>query len=106
MTKSSTERQSRFQDALDDPESVYGTPERVLTDPRLDREGKRAILKAWERDARALARAADEAMSGGEENMLDRVLEALRAVSAGERADEDPVTGVGGPSDPEIRGKR
>jgi hypothetical protein len=97
VTKSSSERQKRFQEALNDPESVYGSPERVLADPRLDREGKRAILKAWERDARALARAADEAMSGGEENMLDRVLDTLRAVSPGEQTDEKPMTRLGKP---------
>jgi len=82
-----TADKATFRDALDDPQAVYGTPERVLSDPRLDRQGKRAILKAWERDARALARAEDEAMSGGEPNLLDRVLKALKRVSDGDRGD-------------------
>lgn len=85
-----TADKASFREALDDPQAVYGTPERVLSDPRLDRQGKRAILKAWERDARALARAEDEAMSGGEPNLLDRVLKALRRVT-----DEDRDGGSG-----------
>ena len=38
---------------------------------------KRAILKAWEADERALQRAEDEGMGGGEHAHLQRVQEAL-----------------------------
>jgi hypothetical protein len=38
---------------------------------------KRSILKAWEADERALQRAEDEGMGGGEHAHLQRVQEAL-----------------------------
>jgi hypothetical protein len=38
---------------------------------------KRSILKAWEADERALLRAEDEGMSGGEHAHLQHVQEAL-----------------------------
>jgi len=97
VNKNSTASRKTFRDAISDPAEVYGTPERVLADPRLDREGKRAILKAWERDARALIRAADEAMAGGEPDLLGRVLKALRAVSGEDRADDGTVRALGSP---------
>lgn len=43
---------SNFQMALHDPASAYDTPEQVLADPRLDTEGRRAILRSWEHKAR------------------------------------------------------
>lgn len=67
--------------ALRRPKDTFGTPERVLADPRLDREGKRAILRSWEQDARGLAAAEAEGVVGGERSMLQRVLRALRTVS-------------------------
>jgi hypothetical protein len=105
VNRNSTASRKPFQDAINDPAEVYGTPERVLADPRLDREGKRAILKAWERDARALIRAADEAMTGGESDLLGRVLKALRAVSRDDRADNGTVTALGSPPGHKARGE-
>jgi hypothetical protein len=40
-------------------------------------EAKFSILEAWEADERALQRAEDEGMGGGEHAHLQRVLEAL-----------------------------
>lgn len=79
--------------AMRSPKDTFGTPERVLADPRLDREGKRAILKSWEQDARKIPVAEEDGMVGGERTMLERVLRALRTVSGikvenEERADE------------------
>ena len=74
-------RKSDYDQALRDPKSVYDTPEQVLADPRLDRHGKRAILKTWEQDAKLLLKAEDEAMAGGEPNMLRRVELALSRLS-------------------------
>lgn len=70
-------KMNSFEKALKDPKSVYDTPEQVLADPRLDREGKRAILKTWRQDAELLLNAEGEAMTGGEPNMLRRVKLAL-----------------------------
>lgn len=70
-------KKSDFEKARRDPKSVYGSPEQVLADPRLDRQGKRQILETWEQDAQLLLKAEDEAMTGGEPNMLRRVELAL-----------------------------
>lgn len=70
-----------FERALEDPSGMFGAPERVLADPQLDREGKRAILNAWARDARELDVAEEEGMAGGESGMLQRVLRALARIS-------------------------
>jgi hypothetical protein len=74
-------RKSDYQKALRDPTSVYATPEQVLADPRLDRYGKREILKTWQEDAEQLQRAEEEGMMGGERNMLTRVRQALDRLS-------------------------
>lgn len=63
--------------AVHDPSLFYASPADVVADSRLDHEAKRAILKSWELDARALAVAETENMGGGEPNMLTRVLSAL-----------------------------
>jgi CBS domain-containing protein len=78
--------------AIDDPKGVFGDPEKVLADPRLDREGKRAILTRWEQDARELAVAEEEGMAGGEQNMLAKVQRALRAVVGGRSIGTGPGT--------------
>ena len=70
-----------FRKAMADPRAEFGRPERLLSDPRLDREGKRAILRSWEQDERELAVAEGEGMGGGEQSMLQRVVEALDAIS-------------------------
>jgi hypothetical protein len=41
-----------FDHALDDPRQAYGAPAQVLRDDRLDGAGMRALLSAWEADAR------------------------------------------------------
>ena len=64
-----------------DPKAAFGTPERVLADPDLDRESKLAILKAWEHDEQELLVAEEEGMDGGEQSMLQRVSRALESLS-------------------------
>ena len=46
---------------------------------------KRQILECWHQDALELQAADDEAMSGGEEPMLKRVLDAIRTLGAPDR---------------------
>ncbi len=41
-----------FDHALDHPAATFGTPAEVIRDERLDEAGMRAVLSAWERDAR------------------------------------------------------
>ena len=65
--------------ALVDPPSVFKEPIEVLACD-LDAARKRQILECWRQDALELQAADNEAMSGGEEPMLKRVLDAIRAL--------------------------
>ena len=76
-----TQEDFNFHKALQDPEAAFGIPERVLADPRLDREGKRAILESWERNERKMMLAEQEGAASVEHAMLRRVLNALSAIS-------------------------
>jgi hypothetical protein len=70
-----------FDHALLDPRAVFAQPADVLACAELDTARKRQILERWRHDALELQTADDEAMSGGEEPMLQRVLEALRELT-------------------------
>ncbi len=63
--------------ALTTPSAVFDHPSEVVTRGDLSRTQKIDILKRWELDARALQRATDESMDGGEPPGLDAVNEAL-----------------------------
>jgi len=62
--------------ALLDPALAFDQPQDVVTARDLPRDVKLHLLQQWERDARALAVAEEEGMTGGEESMLARVLRA------------------------------
>jgi hypothetical protein len=66
--------------ALLDPAAVFDEPEEVLRREDLTREQKILILRRWEYDARELETASDEGMRGESPEILDRVLNALRAL--------------------------
>jgi hypothetical protein len=51
----------------------------------LDAAHKRQILECWRQDASELQADDDEAMSGSEESMHKRVLDAIRALGAPDR---------------------
>lgn len=68
--------------ALLDPTAVFDAPEDVLAHPDLNDEQKVLILRRWEYDAREIEIAEDEGMRGESEDMLDRVLSALRTLEA------------------------
>ena len=70
-------RRLDFEKTLADPRSVYDRPAEVVADPRLDRRSKLQVLRSWEQDERALEVAEDEAMAGGEDSMLKRILDAI-----------------------------
>lgn len=63
-------------EAKANPTRYYRRPVEVLRDRRLNRREKLAILEAWELEARELAVAAEENMSGGESSMLEEVVQA------------------------------
>lgn len=63
--------------ALISPSAVFDRPEEVVETAALARLVKIEILKRWELDARALQRATEENMTGGEPPPLDAVNAAL-----------------------------
>jgi hypothetical protein len=68
-------------EALVDPKRIFGTPELVLSEPRLDREAKLRILRNWEQDAEALLRAENEGMEGDGPALLQRVRRAIASLT-------------------------
>jgi hypothetical protein len=59
------------------PARAFKTPMDVVETDDIDAAAKLAILKAWEADERALLRAEDEGMGGGEHAHLQKVQAAL-----------------------------
>jgi CBS domain-containing protein len=71
-----TKDAARLRAALLNAAAVFGSPEEVERDARLSQDDKLAILKSWEEDARELAVAEDENMTGGEPSRLGEVVAA------------------------------
>jgi hypothetical protein len=69
--------QVHFGKAALNPAGRFKRPMDVVEAAGIPTAAKLSILKAWEVDERALQRAEDEGMSGGEHAHLQRVLEAL-----------------------------
>src|SRR5215831_20187229 len=63
------------------PARVFKTPMDVVETDDIDPAAKLAILEAWEADERALLRAEDEGMGGGEHAHLQKVQAALARLS-------------------------
>jgi len=78
---SQQEQVMREQNYLDraklNPARTFKSPMDVVETDDLDLTAKLAILKAWEADERALLRAEDEGMGGGEHAHLHEVQAAL-----------------------------
>jgi hypothetical protein len=80
--------------ALANPSAYFAQPQDVLTYPGLSRTLQRDLLRQWEQDARQLAIAEGEGMGGGEESMLGRVSQALRALDRSQETNtNDNVAG-------------
>ncbi len=80
-----------------DPTTVFRGPEDVLQRDELTREQKIEILRRWGYDALELQVAEEENM-GSEQpsDILDRVLQALRALNAVSYPEHSPPTKHGG----------
>jgi hypothetical protein len=78
--------------ALMDPASVFSQPREIVGNSVLPRDVKLRLLRQWERDARGLAVAEEEGMSGGEESMLGRVRHAIQALGEDEPEAAAPAT--------------
>jgi hypothetical protein len=73
-------RRASAQAKVEHPANEYSDPSEVVADPALSTHEKLAALNALEQDARQLATASEEGMSGGEETKLRRVLQAKRSL--------------------------
>ena len=65
---------------VEKPHAHFGDPQDVVADPALSKEEKVEALETLEQDARLLTTAAQEGMTGGEENKLQEVLDAKKAL--------------------------
>jgi hypothetical protein len=74
--------------ALLDPAGVFAEPDEIVRMPGLACNLKLRLLEQWEREARALAVAEEEGMTGGEESMLGRVRRAIVALGGDEKSDD------------------
>lgn len=79
-------------EAATNPTRYFKRPKQVLDDRRLTREQKLAILNAWELEARGLAVASEECMGGGEQSLLQNVVDARLAL--GEETEPTKDTGA------------
>jgi hypothetical protein len=70
-----------------DPAAVFAEPADVVKATNLSRRQKMSLLEQWEREARSLAVADEEGMTGGTDSMLSRVRRAI-AVLGGDEVDE------------------
>ncbi|MGH6792658.1 MAG: hypothetical protein ACREDZ_11840 [Kiloniellales bacterium] len=86
-----TKRSKEIETALIDPSGVFDRPEAVLSRNDIDHETKIEILRRWEYDAREMQVAEEENMAGGESDLLDRVLKALKTLQAPDAEKEAPT---------------
>lgn len=84
-TQSTTLTAQELSTALTSPTAIFDEPDEVVRRRDLSRDQKIEILKRWELDARALQRATDESMAGGELPELDAVNKALLTLDAQDR---------------------
>ncbi len=84
--------------AMFDPARVFPSPAHVITARGLSREQKIEILRRWEYDARELQVATEENMPGGnnDDDLLDRVMEALHKLGAEYTQHNEAPTKQGG----------
>ncbi|MEO9188986.1 MAG: hypothetical protein ABI224_03135 [Acetobacteraceae bacterium] len=75
------------QDKIEKPHAHFETPHEVAADPALSKQEKGEALDSLEQDARLLATASAEGMTGGEPSNLREVLDAKEALELSPTAD-------------------
>ncbi len=75
------------------PHQHFGDPQHVVADPELSKQEKAKALPILEQDARLLATAAEEGMTGGERSKLREVLNAKKVLERPTGAAKDPPPG-------------
>lgn len=88
---------SRAEAARTSPTTEFDAPRDVLKSDDLTEKEKVEVLDQWEADAKALQRATDEGMSGGNRPRLDEVMAAqneldTRGSVSGDTADREKPT--------------
>jgi hypothetical protein len=71
---------AEVEQALISPGSVFDTPHEIVASTALTKVMKIELLKRWELDARALQRATEDNMGGGEHSQIDAVNDALMSL--------------------------
>jgi hypothetical protein len=79
---------ARKRDKITRPDAHFAEPADVVADGSLSHREKSAVLDSLELDARLLADAASEGMSGGELNKLHDVLEAKDRLARKRKAEK------------------
>jgi hypothetical protein len=82
-----------LEDIKADPSRFYPSPTDVVRDRRFSDPERLAILEAWERDARAVAVAVDEDVSGDDPSRLKTVVKARMEIQ--DRLAGEPKFGGG-----------
>lgn len=69
---------TRLDEAMMNPAAVFRHPQEVIDLESIDREQKLLILKRWEQDARELAVAEEEGMTGNNSgNLLSEIIKRI-----------------------------
>ena len=100
---SKTGRPIDIRTALLDPSSVFGSPEDIATCDDLSDDRKIEILRRWEYDARELEVADEEGLTGADNDILDRIHQALHDLGAVIDLEHAPPTKQGGVAPSDIR---
>jgi hypothetical protein len=77
----------------DKPHQHFGDPQQVVADPALSKQDKVEALETLEQDARLLATATEEGMTGGERSKLREVLNAKKTLEWPTDAAKNPPPG-------------
>lgn len=83
-------------EAINNPESIFKSPDEVVSCKDLTREQKIKILKHWEYDARLLEVAEEENMRGNDLDILDLILLALKTLDEPTCQEHSAPTKTGG----------
>ncbi len=71
-----TAGRKKIQEAVHNPAAAFDHPMQVVETPELPIEHKQKALETWEEDERALQRASEEGMTGGQSPRLHEVKQA------------------------------
>jgi hypothetical protein len=72
------------------PHEHFDDPRQVVADPALSKQDKLEALETLEQDARLLATATEEGMTGGEQSNLRDVLSAKKALESATDSTSNP----------------